>query len=146
MRQGLAPFVAVLASAFTAAVLTLIAGWIARPSLRAADIFVGFFFVLTACFVYSMLVGLPMALALVHKHRFRAGHMAVAGALAGLPPVFFLLWPGLPANRFADWGLFAGLLAAGSAIGAASGAAFFLVHHVMSPNNSFKPNPHQGGA
>jgi hypothetical protein len=146
MRQGLAPFVAVLASAFIAAVLILIAAWIARPSLHTADIFVGFFFVLTACFVYSMFVGIPIALALVHKQQFRVGPMAMVGALAGLPPVLFLLWPGSPATRFTDWALFAGLLACGSAIGAAGGATFFLTHHAMSPNNSFKPSPHQGGA
>jgi hypothetical protein len=146
MRQGLAPFVAVLASAITAAVLTLISAWVARPSLHTDDIFVGFFFVLTACFIYSMFVGLPIALVLVHKHRFRAGPMLVAGALAGLPAILVLLWPGSSANQLTDWAMFAGLLACGSAIGAASGAAFFLAHHAMSPNNSFKPNPHRGGA
>ena len=148
MREGFALFVAVIAAALCASVLTVVSAWAAIPGQHPSDMLWALPIVFAGCFAYAMVVGLPIAIALNHKRRFRPGTMAIGGAMAGLLPAAVLLWPSsIPSTvPLEDWGYFGLIVACGGAIGAASGVSFFAAHRLMSPNNSFKPKPLRGSA
>jgi len=150
MREGFAVFVAVLAAAVAAAGLAVLLIWLARPSwlTDGTDLFVMFLFAFAACFAYSMLVGIPSALFLVHKNRFRFVQMTIAGAIAGILPGVILLFSDVFTHSpsLKDLAVLGLIIGCGGLAGAASGASFFGAHRLMSPNNSFKPKPLRGSA
>ena len=92
-----------------------------------------------------MIVGLPLGLFLVHKRMFRAWPALVAGAVAAVPVPLFVLVTTL--FREPDGvALASAFLLMAALSGAISGLAFYWTHRLMSPNNSFKPNPLRGSA
>ena len=90
-----------------------------------------------------MILGLPAALALVHKQAFRAVTMLIAGGIVGLLPAGLMFFP-YSAPR--DWTSYLTLAGAAFGFGASGGVAFYMTHRMISPNNSFKPTPLRGAA
>lgn len=148
MREGFAIPLAVTAAATAAAGLAVLLLWLARPSWMSSssDVLVVYFFVVSACFAYSMLVGIPIALVLKHKNRFRLAPMTIAGAIAGsVPGLLIFAGDWLTYTNYPDeLALTAVLAFCGGLAGAAGGASFFGAHRLMSPNNSFNRKPLRG--
>jgi uncharacterized protein YneF (UPF0154 family) len=147
MRQALALPLATLICAGTAAIMATAIAWLLWLNVPADRVDLGFtaFVAFVVCIPYVMIVGLPIGLFLVHKRMFRAVPALIAGAIAASPiPLISLVSAVIRKPHEAAFALTFLLMAIFS--GALSGLAFYWTHRLMSPNNSFKPNPLRGSA
>lgn len=128
MREGFAGFLSVVAAAAAPAMLfALLIYATGRSAVLAA-----FLLAFVVAFGHAMMLGLPAALALVHKKAFRAGSMLLAGAFVGLLPVSLLFFPYLEPR---NWLAYLQLIASAAGLGATGGMAFYFTHRSISPDN-----------
>ena len=140
MRDAFAIFLSTVAAAATPAAIFALYVFSLPPS-RPGTVFVAFCMSFMLAFGHAMILGLPAALALVHKRAFRALPMLIAGGVVGLLPAGLLFFPYSPPR---DWASYLTLAGAAFGLGASGGIAFYVAHRIISPNNSFKPTPLRG--
>ena len=147
MREALALPVATFVCAATAAISTTSATWFLwfNGPVDRIDIGLTVFFAFAVCIPYVKVIGLPIGLFLVHKRMFRPVPALIAGAVAASPVPMLFLISALTSEPDGTAIALACLVAAIPS-GAVSGLAFYWAHRLMSPNNSFKPNPLRGSA
>lgn len=134
MRKGFSGFISVIAAAATPAAV-FAAFVFADASYRPIrEAFAAFFMAFIFAFCHATVLGLPTALALVHKRAFRPFPMLLAGACVGLFPTSVLFFP---YNNF-GWLTYLRLTSSAASLGALGGLAFYFTHHAMNPNSSFE--------
>lgn len=137
MREAFAIFLStVAAAAAPAAIFALYV--LSLPPDRPGTAFVAFCMSFMLALGHAMVLGLPAALALVHKRAFRAGPMLIAGGVVGLLPAGLVFFP-YAAPR--DWTGYLTLAGTAAGLGASGGIAFHLAHRIISPGSSSRPEP-----
>ncbi|MCF7222933.1 hypothetical protein [Marilutibacter chinensis] len=135
LREGFAGFLSTLAAA--AAPAALIAAYVhAGSDGRPGTALVAFCMAFLLAFAHAVILGLPAALVLVHKRRFRAFPMLVAGGVVGLLPSAVIFFPD---RSSAEWSGYLAIIAVTSTLGAVGGLAFYLAHRMISPEREFCP-------
>lgn len=84
-------------------------------------------------FAHAMILGLPAALVLIHKRRFRMIPMTLTGGLIGLLPNALVLFPydGPSPDALSAYLM---TIAVTCGLGAVGGGVFYLVHRAISPD------------
>jgi len=142
MREGLAGFISVIAAAATPAAVFAVFVFNNSSYNPRREALAAFFMASIVAFCHATVLGVPAALTLVHKRKFRAFPMFSAGACVGLIPTAALFFP----YNNSGWLTYLQLVSSAAGLGALGGIAFYLTHIAMSPNNSFKPKPLRGSA
>jgi hypothetical protein len=137
MREGFAGFISVLAAAATPAAVFAAFVFADASYSPIREAFAAFFMAFIFAFCHATLLGLPTALALVHRRAFGPFPMLLAGACVGLLPTAVLFFP----YNNSGWLTYLQLTSSAAGLGALGGLVFYFTHHAMSPNSSFKPNP-----
>lgn len=141
MREGFAGFLSVVAAAAAPAAAFAIFIYATQSYEPARIATAAFFMAFIVAFGHALILGLPVALVLVHKGAFRTVPMLLAGACVGLLPAALTF----PVSRVWLGKLLSN--SCGSRSAWLPGWCCVLVHSpIISPNNSYTPNPLRGSA
>lgn len=142
MREGFAGFLSVVAAAAAPATAFAIFSYATLSYDPARNAGAAFLMAFIVAFGHALILGLPTALALVHKRAFRAVPMLVAGACVGLFPAALLFLP----YQGSGWVSYSQAVLAAAGLGSLGGVAFYFTHQAISPRNTFETKPFRGSA
>ncbi len=140
MREALAILLSTASAAATPAAIFALYVYSLPPG-RPGTVFVAFCLGFMLASGHVLILGLPVALALVHRKAFRPLPMLIAGGVVGLLPAGFLL---LPYTAPRDWQHYSILVGAAMGMGASGGIAFHATHRIIDPGHPPDARPLRG--